>query len=180
MTDFSASLTRIRAGKPDAIYSISTGNDIGYIVKGAREIGMTCPISVIEWSNDFHAITGDKSKNVFMCVEYFDITDPNPITQAFVKNYEARFKEQPEFFAANFYDATKHIIPELVSRVVKKGGNPLNGEQLEAAIWDNPKFKSVYGKDMVLKRDGTVDKPMVIFEVVNGKLSKVKQVEVVK
>jgi branched-chain amino acid transport system substrate-binding protein len=174
--DFSASLTRIRAGKPDAIVAISGGQDLGYIVKGAREIGLTCPIAVNEWAKDFQAIAGDTSKDVFMCVEYFDRTSPNPVTQEFVKAYEAQWKEDAEFFAANFYDAVKHVIPELIKRVVKNGGDPLNGEQLEKAIWIDPKFKSVYGGELTFKTDGTVDKPMVIFQVVDGKLTQILQV----
>jgi branched-chain amino acid transport system substrate-binding protein len=175
-TDFSASLTRIRAGRPDAIVAISGGQDLGYIVKGAREIGLTCPIAVNEWSADFQAIAGDTSKNVFMCVEYFDSESSNPLTQAFVKDYKAKWNEEPEFFAANFYDAVKHVLPELIKRVVKKGGNPLNGEDLEKAIWLDPTFESVYGGKLTFNQNGTVDKPMIIFEVVDGKLKQARKV----
>jgi branched-chain amino acid transport system substrate-binding protein len=176
LTDFSAYLTRIRAGKPDVIIDISTGQDMGYIVKGAREVGLTCPISVIEWTNDVQAIAGDTSENVFTCVEFFDRESSYPLTKSFVKDFETKWKEPTDFYSANYYDAVKHIIPELIRRVVKKGGNPLNGGELEEAIWFNPTFESVYGGKMTLKRDGTVDKPAVIFKVVKGKLTQIKQV----
>jgi branched-chain amino acid transport system substrate-binding protein len=99
-----------------------------------------------------------------------------PLTQAFVKDFETKWKEPTDFYSANYYDAVKHIFAELIKRVVKKGGNPLNGGELEEAIWLDPKFDSVYGGKMTLKRDGSVDKPMVIFKVVKGKLTFVKQV----
>jgi hypothetical protein len=70
----------------------------------------------------------------------------------------------------------KNIFAELIRRVVKKGGNPLNGGELEEAIWLDPTFDSVYGGKMTLKRDGSVEKPMVIFKVVKGKLTLIKQV----
>jgi hypothetical protein len=61
------------------------------------------------------------------------------------------------------------IFAELIKRVGAKGGNPMNGAQLEKAIWDNPSFKSVYGGELKLKKDGSVVKQMVIFEIVDGK-----------
>jgi branched-chain amino acid transport system substrate-binding protein len=149
---------------------------MGYIVKGAREVGLTCPISVTEWTNDVQAIAGDTSENVFTCVEFFDRESSYPLTKSFVKDFETKWKEPTDFYSANYYDAVKHVIPELIRRVVKKGGNPLNGGELEEAIWLNPTFESVYGGRMTLKRDGTVDKPAVIFKVVKGKLIQIKQV----
>jgi branched-chain amino acid transport system substrate-binding protein len=175
LTDFSAYLTRIRAGKPDAIINLSTGQDIAYAVKGAREIGLTCPISVAEWTDDLQTIAGDTSENVFSCVEYYDRKSSYPLTQALVKDFETKWKEPTDFYSANYYDAVKHLFAELIRRVVKKGGNPLNGGELEEAIWLDPKFDSVYGGKMTLKRDGSVDKPMVIFKVVKGKLTLIKQ-----
>ncbi len=176
LTDFSAYLTRIRAGKPDAIINLSTGADIGYAVKGAREIGLTCPISVAEWNNDYQTIAGDTSENIFACMEFYDPKRSYPLTQAFVKDFEAKWKEPTDFYSANYYDAVRFIFAELINRVAKKGGNPLNGGELEEAIWQDPKFDSVYGGKMILKRDGSVDKPMVIFKVIKGKLTLVKQV----
>jgi branched-chain amino acid transport system substrate-binding protein len=176
LTDFSAYLTRIRAGKPDAIISLSTGSDIAWAVKGAREIGLTCPMSVPEWNKDYQTIAGETSENVFSCLEFYDPKSTYPLNQAFVKDFEAKWKEPTDFYSANYYDAVKSIFAELIRRVAKKGGNPMNGGELEEAIWTNPKFDTVYGGKMVLKKDGSVDKPMVICKIVKGVLTPVKQV----
>jgi len=176
LTDFSAYLTRIRAAKPDAIINLSTGADIGYAVKGAREIGLTCPMSVPEWTNDLQTIAGEASENIYSCVEHYDRTSSYPLTKTFVKDFETKWQEPTDFYSANYYDAVRFIFAELISRVVKKNGNPLNGGELEEAIWQNPSFDSVYGGKMTLKRDGSVEKPMVIFKVVKGKLTLVKKV----
>lgn len=175
ITDFSAQLSRIKAAKPDAIYDISTGQDQAYIVKGARELGLTCPMHVADWSADFQAISGKTSENVYVCVEYFDRESPNPSTRKFVKNYEARFGEPPDFFSANYYDIV-YVIAELIKRVVAKGGNPLDGAQLESAIWDAPKFDTVYGGKLELLRDGTARKALVIFKIIDGKLTLAERV----
>jgi len=175
LTDFSAYLSRIKSKNPDAILVISTGQDQAYIVKGARELGMDCPISVPDWTTDFQQIAGETSKNVFVCVEYFNRESTNELTKKFVEDFEKKWNEPSDFYSANYYDAVKFIIPELIRRVVKKGGNPLSGKELEEAIWDNPAFDSVYGK-MVLKKDGTVTKELVIFEIINGKLTVIQNV----
>lgn len=168
--DYSAHLARIKAAKPDAIYDLSTGQDTAFIVKGAREIGLTCPIHTRDWDASYQAISGKTSDNVYVCMEYFDRESQNPSTRKFVKAYEARSKEPPDFFSANYYDAI-YIIAELINRVVAKGGNPLDGGQLESTIWDNPKFDSVFGGKLELLRDGTARKMSSIFRIIDGKLT---------
>ncbi len=176
MTDYSAYLARIKAGNPDAIMDFSSGQDSAYMIKGAREMGLTCPMAVSDWNADYQAITGNTSENVYNCIELFDRKSSDPQTQAFVKAYEAKWKESPDFFAANYYDAVYNILTELVKRVVKKGGDPLNGANLEEAIWTNPSFKTIYGGTMQLKRDGSVIKVMGILKVVKGELTVVEKV----
>ena len=68
------------------------------------------------------------------------------------------------------------IFAELIKRVAAKGGNPMEGGQLEAAIWDDPTFKSVFGGKITLKKDGSVAKQMVIFKVVDGEQKIAKKV----
>jgi len=177
LTDYSAYLARIKAGKPDAIYDISTGQDQAYIVKGAREMGMSIPMIVQDWNpKDFNPITGDTSKNVYVVSDFFDKESSDPITAKFVKAYQAKWKEKADFFAANYYDAVYHIVPALIKRVVSKGGNPLDGAKLEEAIWQDPNFKTVYGGTMKLNKDGSVVKPLVVFKVEGGELKVHKKI----
>ena len=73
LTDYSAYLARIKAGSPDAIYDISTGQDQAYIVKGAREMGMKIPIVVPDWNpTDFNPIAGETSENAYVASDFFD------------------------------------------------------------------------------------------------------------
>jgi len=180
ITEFSPYLARIKAGDPDAIISYTTSESMAYLVKQAREMGMTCPIVLSDWMPDYQAITGKTSENVYNCSEFFDATSSDAITQHFVKGFEAKWKESTDFFSANYYDAVHQILPELIRRVVSKKGNPLNGGELEQAIWENPSFKTVYGGQMRLLKDGSVSKPMVIQKIVNGKLTVAEKMAVDK
>jgi branched-chain amino acid transport system substrate-binding protein len=179
LTDFSAFMARIKAANPDALYDISTGQDQAYVVKGAREMGMKIPIVVPDWNPaDFNPIVGDLGENVYVVSDFFDRESTDPKTVKFVKGYEEKWKEPADFYAANYYDAVYHIVPELIRRVVKSGGNPLDGEQLEKAIWTDPTFQTVYGGTLKLNRDGSVDKPVVVFKLEGGKLKVMEKVAV--
>lgn len=178
LTDYGAYLARIKAKSPDAVIDLSTGHDIAYIIKGAREMGLMCPISITNWTPDNQAITGNASDNVFNCVEFFDRESKDPGTQRFIKDYEAKWSEPTDNYSANYYDAVYNVIPELIRRVMKKDGNPLSGEELEKAIWLNPSFNSVFGGKMTIKRNGTVKKPIVIFKITNGKMNMIEKVAV--
>ena len=178
LTDFSAYLARIKAGDPDAIYDISTGQDQAYIVKGAREMGMKIPIVVPDWNpTDFNPIAGETSENTYVASDFFDRESTDAKTVKFVSAYEKKWNEKADFYSANYYDAVSYILPELMKRVAKKGGNPLDGDQLEKAIWSNPTFETVYGGSMKLNPDGTVNKPLVIFKIVGGQLKIVEKVK---
>jgi branched-chain amino acid transport system substrate-binding protein len=178
LTDYSAYLARIKAGGPDAIYDISTGQDQAYIVKGAREMGMKIPIVVPDWNpTDFNPIAGETSENTYVASDFFDRESTDAKTVKFVSAYEKKWNEKADFYSANYYDAVSYILPELMKRVAKKGGNPLDGDQLEKAIWTNPTFETVYGGSMKLNSDGTVNKPLVIFKIVGGQLKIVEKVK---
>jgi branched-chain amino acid transport system substrate-binding protein len=169
LTDFTTYVARMRSKKPEAIVDISTGLDQAYIVKAVREMGMEIPISVPEWSDDFQVIAGETSRNVFVSVEEFNPESTDPMVQKFVKDYTDKFKETPDFYAANYYDAV-NIVAELIKRVVDAGGDPMDGAALEKAIWDNPKFKTIFGGELILNKDGTVKKQLALYEVSGGKL----------
>jgi branched-chain amino acid transport system substrate-binding protein len=169
LTDYSPYLARIRESKPDAVYNISTGQDQAFIVKGIRETGLNIPVSVNDWNDDFQSIAGKSSENVYFPCEFFDSNNSAPSVQRFVKDYEAKWKEPPDFYAANYYDTVYNILAELIRRVVKSGGKPEDGAELEKAIWTNPLFDTVYGGKLQFNRDGSSKKQMVIFKIVEGK-----------
>ena len=177
LTDYSVYLARIKAGKPDAIYDISTGQDQAYIVKETREMGMDIPMIIQDWNTkDFNPIAGETSKNVYVVSDFFDKDSTDPLTANFVKAYQEKWKETADFYAANYYDAVFNIAPALIKRVVSKGGNPLDGGELEKAIWQDPNFKTVYGGTMKLNKDGSVVKPLVVFKIEGGELKIYKKI----
>jgi len=177
ITDFSAYIARIKAAAPDAVYDISTGQDQAYLVRQAREAGITLPFSVVDWNDTFQTIAGKASENIYFLADDFDTAGSDPLTRRFVMDYEEKWKELPDFYAANYYDAVYNILGELVKRAVKAGGNPLNGGELEKAIRTDPVFKTVYGGNLTLNKDGSSKKVMAVFKIADGKKIAEKRVD---
>lgn len=173
--DFSAQMARVKAAKPDWLLLLETGETQAYAIKGARDMGLTQPILATEYSEVIAPIVGkERTSNIIVAADTFDRTTTDSKAQKFVKDYESRFGDEAETYSANFYDAI-YILAELIKRVVDKGGNALDGGQLEAAIWDNPKFDTVYGK-ISFKKDGTVRKSVNIYEVTQGVMKLLKSI----
>ncbi|MFH1036429.1 MAG: ABC transporter substrate-binding protein [Pseudomonadota bacterium] len=167
-TEFSSEASIIKASNPDVIGCWSTGLDVGYVIKAVRKMGLKAYICGTEHSGDMEKVTGDASEGYLFASEFFDVNSQDAWTKHFVDEFEKRYKEKPDFYAANYYELT-YILKDLVTRVSKKGGDPLDGAQLEKAIWDDPKFKSIYGGHIQFRKDGTCQKPVVIFKIEGAK-----------
>lgn len=176
LTDFTPYLLKIKSAKADAIYDISTGQDQAYLVRNARGMGMDIPITVPDWGTDYDEIAGEAGRNVYIPGDHFDTRSPDPAVQYFVKEYESRWNEPPDIFAANYYEAVYYLLPELIKRAVKAGKDPLSGSALEESIWVEPVFKTLYGDKLTIHRDGTCDKPMAVFQIVDGVKTVVQKV----
>lgn len=166
-TDFTSEASIIKAKNPDAIFCPSTGLDVGYVIKAIRKMGIKAPICGTEHSGDMEKVTGSASEGYLFSSEFFNVNSDDPWTKRFVTTFKKRFGVNPDFYAANYYELT-YILKDLVSRVVTKGGNPFDGSQLEKALWDNPMFKSIYGGYIKFNKNGTCEKPVVLFEIKNG------------
>ena len=166
-TNFTSEASVIKAKNPDIIFCPSTGLDVGYVIKAIREMGIKAPICGTEHSGDMEKVAGPASEGYLFASEFFDVNSKDPWTKKFVDKFQAMYKVKPDFYAANYYELT-YILKDLVNRVVKRGGNPFDGSQLEKAIWYNPKFKSIYGGYIKFKKNGTCEKPVVLFEIRNG------------
>jgi len=166
-TDFTSEASVIKSKNPDMILVPSTGLDVGYAIKAIRKMGVKAAICGTEHSGDMEKVTGTASEGYLFASEFFNVNSDDPWTKGFVTTFKTKFKVDPDFYAANYYELT-YILKELVKRVVAKGGDPYDGSQLEKAIWDNPTFDSIYGGHIIFKKNGTCEKPVVLFEIKDG------------
>src|SRR5574341_1350947 len=171
---YTAQLARIKAARPDVLMLGTWGDDVGYVLNQARAYGLTVPILGIEWTPNAQKIGGKAMESYVIAVDRFDPEGGDAKTKAFVEAYRAAHKDAPEFYAANYYEHVQYVLQPLIKRVVERKGDPSKpGEilaEMASALRAGATFQSVYGGDMQLHADGTVVKPLGVFEVKAGNL----------
>lgn len=167
-TDLTGEVSRIKAANPDFIGCWNYQLDVGYTLRDIRKMGLKITVGGAEFSPDAHKIAGKAMEGYLFALDDFDVNTNDPWGKEFVQKYNKKYGENPDKYAASYYENV-YILKELISRVVAKGENPLDGAKLEAAIGDNPTFKSVYGITLKLNKDGTADKMPYIYKIVEGK-----------
>ncbi|MEK7444097.1 MAG: ABC transporter substrate-binding protein [candidate division NC10 bacterium] len=166
---YSAQIARIKAARPDVLALGSFGDDVGYILTQARAYGISVPILGVDWTPNAQKIGGKTMEGYAIAVDRFDPAAGDDKTKAFVEAYKAAHKDSPEFYAANYYEHVELILRPLMKRILDRGGDPAKpGEllgEMERALSAGFKFPSVYGGDMQLHPDGTVTKPLGVYDV---------------
>ena len=177
---YTAQLARIKAARPDVLALGTWGDDVGYVLNQARAYGLTVPILGIEWTPNAQKIGGKAMESYVIAVDRFDPEGGDAKTKAFVEAYRAAYKGAPEFYAANYYEHVQYVLQPLIKRVVARKGDPSKpGEilaEMTKALKAGVTFQSVYGGDMQVHGDGTVIKPLGVFEVKDGNLGLVGRI----
>jgi branched-chain amino acid transport system substrate-binding protein len=128
--DFYPQLTSIKAAKPEAIFVIAAGKEAGLIVKQIKELGITSKIVVTE-SFDKASIEVAGKENVegiYGSVAPFALYD-SPERNDFVKAYEAKYKEPPQFYPAYSYDMVK-----VLARAMELAGTVTDAAKVRAKM----------------------------------------------
>lgn len=120
--DFKTHVTTLKQLNPDAVWLPGYFNEVGLIVKQAREGGFQAPfLGGDGWDDkELFNLGGPAIKGNFIC-NHFDPGDPNPVVQNFVKRYGDKFKDQkgnpevPGAMAALAYDAA-YVLADAVNR----------------------------------------------------------------
>ncbi|MFM8880561.1 MAG: ABC transporter substrate-binding protein [Verrucomicrobiota bacterium] len=116
--DFKAQLTAIKAANPEGICVPGYYNEVGLIVKQARELGITVPMfggDGWEAPELIQIAGGDALKNTYYSTHFSPIQD-TPEAQRFVAAYKARFNGKvPDAMAALGYDSAK-ILADAITR----------------------------------------------------------------
>ena len=119
-TDFKATLTKIKATNPDFLYVPGYYQEVGLIVKKARELGMNMPIAGGDgWdSAKMPEIAGAAALNNTYFSSLYSPEDSSDINKNFVAAYEKAYGQKPDVFAALSYDSAL-----LVAEAIKNAGS---------------------------------------------------------
>ncbi|MGE5673448.1 MAG: ABC transporter substrate-binding protein [Mycobacterium leprae] len=136
--DFSVIATSVAGQKPDMLYLPDYYQKVSLIANAAKAAGLNVPmVGADGWYSsdlDFSALAGG------YFTTYFSADDPRPEVQQFVKDYQAKYKAQPDGMAALGYDAGKILIEAI------KQANSNDPDKIRQAMQNLKDLPTVGGK----------------------------------
>ncbi|MCH3949898.1 MAG: ABC transporter substrate-binding protein [Acidaminococcus sp.] len=107
-TDFKAALTKLKAENPDFLYIPGYYQEVGMIVKQAKELGFNVPMAGGDgWDSAKLAEIAlpDNLNNCYFSSLYSP-DDDSKLNKEFVAAYQKEYNAKPDVFAALAYDST--------------------------------------------------------------------------
>jgi len=162
--DFKAALTKIKSMNADIIFLPAYYEEVGKIVKQAREIGITTPILGTDgWDNaKISEIAGPAALNNTFFSNHYSPEDNDPRVTKFVEAYKKEYNEAPSAFAALGYDTTLMLIDAI------KRANSAEPAKIRDALEQTKDLQLVTGI-LTLDANHNPIKSAVIIEWKDGK-----------
>ncbi|MGL5207421.1 MAG: ABC transporter substrate-binding protein [Acidaminococcaceae bacterium] len=162
--DYKPILTKIKAQNPDLLYIPGYYEDVGKIIKQARELGMTIPVLGADaWDSPVLVeMGGAQPLNNTYFTNFYSIEDKNPVSNAFVEAYKKEYGQTPDSMAAMGYDAAKLLVDAI------KRADSTDAKKIKEALAATKNFNSVSGEMSLNERHDAV-RGVVIIELKDGK-----------
>lgn len=147
-TDYSAQIQKIKSDEPDVVFLGIFGNDIGVFMKQYVTSGINKPVVAPEYIQSSADVAGSAYEGLYLAFDYFNADKPdNGWSEIFINDFVSAYDgTKPDYYAANYYEDTFGMW-NVMQRVLKKGGDPKDGAQMDAAWQEKPELPSVYGGD---------------------------------
>lgn len=162
-TDFQAVLTSLKSKDFDVLYIPGYYEEVGLIIKQAREMGITQPIVGGDgFSSDKLVELAGKSNltNVYYTA-HFSTKSTDADVQAFIKAYTEKYNVAPDSFAALSYDAA-----QLLMKAIEAAGST-DAAAIQKELANVKDFDGVTGT-FSMGADHTPVKSAVVIEFQNG------------
>ena len=162
--DYKPILTKIKAQNPDLLYIPGYYEDVGKIIKQARELGMTIPVLGADaWDSPVLVeMGGAQPLNNTYFTNFYSIEDKNPVSNSFVDAYKKEYGQTPDSMAAMGYDAAKLLVDAI------RRADSTDAKKIKEALAATKNFSSVSGEMSLNERHDAV-RGVVIIELKDGK-----------
>lgn len=163
-TDFKSTLTKIKAAQPDFIYIPGYYQEVGLIVKQAREMGINVPMAGGDgWdSAKLPEIAGKAALENTFFSSLYSPDDTSDLNKEFVAEYKKAYNTNPDVFAALAYDSAL-----LVAKAIEDAGSA-DPAKIAEAMAKIKGFKGVSGEVTFNEQHNPI-KSAVIIEHKDGK-----------
>lgn len=162
--DFKTILTKLKSSNPAAIYVPGYYEEVGKIVKQAREMGIAAPIIGGDgWdSPKLVEIGGVAALNNTYFTNHYSVDADTPASKTFVEAYKKEYGQAPDAMAVLAYDAANLVIDAI------KRANSADREKIQAALVLTKDFPAITGATTLNATHDAV-KSAVIIEMKDGK-----------
>jgi branched-chain amino acid transport system substrate-binding protein len=170
-SDFNAQLTNLKSKNPEAIFVPGYYTEVGLIARQAQHLGLTVPLLGGDgWDSPKLTEIGGQALNGCYFSTHSSAQDPSPEVKNFVKQYEARFHQEPDANAVLGYDAMRI----LGDAIIRTGST--EGRRIRDALTATKNFPGVSGS-ITIDANRNAIKPAVVLRVNNGALEFVQRVQ---
>ena len=161
--DFKSTLTKLKASNPEVIFIPAYYEEVGKIVKQARELGINAKLLGADGWDDSKLvdIAGAQPLNdTYFCSHYSE-QDNDANVKDFIAAYKAEYGEEPNVFAALGYDAGKMLVD-----AIKRAGSD-EPEKIRQALAETKDLQVGTG---IITMDANHDpiKSAVVLEMKDG------------
>jgi branched-chain amino acid transport system substrate-binding protein len=164
-TDYRAEIEQLRAKSPKAVYLAGLDQELGLILKQAKEVGFSTQFfaSPGAISEKLLEIAGSGAEGLISASAPFDVNSTEPRIQSFITPYKKRFNDSPDFIAANSYDAIF-----MVAMCFKNGAT--DADQIRTCLYGIKDYPGIGGQTS-FDANGEVIKPVSLVQVQGGRFA---------
>ena len=162
--DFKATLTKIKALNADIVFIPAYYEEVGKIVKQARELGINQPLLGTDgWDNPkVVEIAGAAALNNTFFSNHYSSQDSDPNVRKFIEAYKAEYQEEPSSMAALGYDAAMIVVDAI------KRANTTDAAKVKEAM-EQTKNLQVSTGIVTMDSNHNPIKSAVVIEMKDGK-----------
>jgi branched-chain amino acid transport system substrate-binding protein len=163
--DFSAQLTKIKAANPDVLFLPNYFNEVPLQAQQAHKLGLKAKlIGSDSWDSPDLLKLGAQDLEGAYFSNHYSADVKSPLSDKFVKAYEAKYKVKPDAAAALTYDAAKIVVA-----AIQKAGR-VDRKAVRDALAATKGYKAVTGTITFAGGNDPV-KSAVMIKVTSGKFA---------
>lgn len=170
--DFKVTLTKLRAQNPDILFVPGYYQEVGMIIRQAREMGWDVTIVGGDgWDSDKLAeIAGAKNLNNTYYTNHYAPDDTDEDLQKFIAKYERRYGSKPDSYAVLGYDATR-----LLLEAIRRAGTT-DAQKVQRELTGMQQFDGISGQITIDEKHNTVSSGVII-RLVDGERKFLKRIQ---
>jgi branched-chain amino acid transport system substrate-binding protein len=163
-TDFRSQLTRLRDANVDAIFFAGFATETATILKQAVELGVKAQLLTHQLAEDpkVRELAGSAADGLIFSTPKLDPSSGDREVITFYEAFRARYKEDPQNFASNAYDAVK-VIAEAAAK------NGYSAEGIRKGLADIKDYHGASGQ-LTFDEKGDVIQTMRVMQISGGKI----------